>query len=751
MSAAAVPAQSIAVFTQSIAAFTLHVLWQAPLLAGAAWCAVRLGRPQARLAHIVWVATLLLCVVMPVCSTVVARRAALAEEQASQVSISYDDLSFKGELEPLQRQPAWKRMLHRHLNTEEGLQPFAVAMPQRWARVITCAWLLAATFFAAQLCIGWMRVRALVRGASDDPVPSVVADALLRQCERLHLPVPAPLLHDGIAGPVLAGVVRPTLLLPAGSTGDMSPAEINAVLAHELAHLRRHDPVVHAACSLLLLPVCFHPAALWAARCVRRTREMACDAEAARSMGSSATYARALLQVAERTSTKNGHSAAPGLFSNGLFGAGLQLFTNRGAMEERMQMLMNGNESKVRGRVVRVAAAVSLATVAVVAAAMLQIQPTLAAERGLPQPAAATQQTPAAPQASTIPAAHESEPVLIGGEHAREQLRKAHRQLMQAESQTTNADDRRKIEGAQQAIAAAEQALSAADASSGSHVHLDLSGLDHLDVQLKGLQSPDHADLQARMAKLQAELNSPEWKAQMQHLQTEAAETARAQVNSPEFKALMEQQREAMKNFRLHINSPEFKAQIEQQTEAMKKFQAHINSPEFKAQIEAASKLDRAKIDAMVADARRQQEKAMEQFRSGAMQRQIDAARLMARAEPAPMPMAAPAPTPAPVAPQSGKPLQIKPGAIKILTKVDPVYPPEAKAAGTQGAVLLHALIDEKGRVEDLRVEKENAPDTSLAKAAFDAVWQWTFQPYLLNGNPIAVETTVTVNFSLVR
>ena len=102
-------------------------------------------------------------------------------------------------------------------------------------------------------------------------------------------------------------------------------------------------------------------------------------------MGSSADYAWALLQVAERTSKDSGQAAAAGLFSNGLFGAGLQLFTNRGAMEERMQMLMN-NGSKVRGRALRVAAGVSLATTAVVAATMLQVQPTLAAERSLPQP-----------------------------------------------------------------------------------------------------------------------------------------------------------------------------------------------------------------------------------------------------------------------------------------------------------------------------------------------------------------------------
>ena len=710
---AAVATRSADVIAQSVAAFALHALWQVPLLAGAARCAVYLGRPQARFAHVLWAATLLLCVVLPVGSTVAARHAAFEEERAATAAISYEPLALASNLEPMQRVPAWKRTLHRHVNSRDGLQPFSVALSQGWARAIAGAWLLVVAFFLAQLCIGWMRVRALVRGAAESELPDDVATTLQQQCEQLHLAAPATRLHDGIAGPVLAGVMRPTLLLPAGSAGKMGHAEIEAVLAHELAHLRRRDPLMHAACSLLLVPVGFHPAALWAARYVRQTREMACDAEAADRMGSSADYAWALLQVAERTSTDRGHAAGAGFFSNGLFGAGLQLFTNRGAMEERMQMLMNTNESKIRGRGVRVAAGVSVATAAVIAATMLQVQPTLAAERRQPQTVVLTQQAPLA----TTQTPQESEPALIGGEHAREQLRRAQRQLAQAESRANNPEDRKKIEGAQAVIAAAQQALAAADSS--PRIHVDLSSLDRLDVQLKDMKLPDAAALNAQMAaqhdamqKLQAQFNSPEWKAQMQRLQTQAMETVRVQMDSPEFKAQMEQ----------------------------------------------ARKLDRTQIDAMLADARRQQDKAMEQIHSGTMVLEMNGARLIARAEPAPMPLpapwpvAAPAPlaAPMPPAPQT-KPLQVKPGAVKILTRVDPVYPAEARAARTQGAVLLHVLIDEKGRVEDVRVQKEDAPGDLLAKAALDAVNQWTFQPYLLNGNPIPVETTVTVNFSLVR
>ena len=80
------------------------------------------------------------------------------------------------------------------------------------------------------------------------------------------------------------------------------------------------------------------------------------------------------------------------------------------------------------------------------------------------------------------------------------------------------------------------------------------------------------------------------------------------------------------------------------------------------------------------------------------------------------------------------------------LNKVVPVYPPAAKKAKIQGAVLLHALIGKTGSIEELQAV--SGPD-DLKQSALDAVRQWTYKPYLLNGEPVDVETTVTVTYSL--
>ena len=81
-----------------------------------------------------------------------------------------------------------------------------------------------------------------------------------------------------------------------------------------------------------------------------------------------------------------------------------------------------------------------------------------------------------------------------------------------------------------------------------------------------------------------------------------------------------------------------------------------------------------------------------------------------------------------------------------LLQKVVPHYPPIAVASRTQGTVTLQAVISEDGTIEGLRVVSGSA---MLTPAALDAVSQWRYRPYLLNGEPVAVETTINVVFSL--
>ncbi len=114
----------------------------------------------------------------------------------------------------------------------------------------------------------------------------------------------------------------------------------------------------------------------------------------------------------------------------------------------------------------------------------------------------------------------------------------------------------------------------------------------------------------------------------------------------------------------------------------------------------------------------------------------------------APQPAPAAMPPRAPSREQGDGPVRVSGGVMagQILTRVNPVYPPEAKAKKISGTVVLSAVISSDGTVQDLSVVSGPA---AFGEAALDAVRQWTYRPYLLNGNPVEVSTVITVNFNL--
>jgi protein TonB len=83
-----------------------------------------------------------------------------------------------------------------------------------------------------------------------------------------------------------------------------------------------------------------------------------------------------------------------------------------------------------------------------------------------------------------------------------------------------------------------------------------------------------------------------------------------------------------------------------------------------------------------------------------------------------------------------------------LIHRVEPLYPMIAKQAGMQGTVVVRALISRTGNVEQPQVVSGPA---MLGPAAVDAIRQWKYRPYILNGEPIEVETQITVNFILRR
>lgn len=98
------------------------------------------------------------------------------------------------------------------------------------------------------------------------------------------------------------------------------------------------------------------------------------------------------------------------------------------------------------------------------------------------------------------------------------------------------------------------------------------------------------------------------------------------------------------------------------------------------------------------------------------------------------------------------RPVAVKPLVVSVLSeanllhRVQPVYPPIAREARVQGTVELRAVISKSGTIENLVVVRGHP---MLAGAAIEAVRQWRYRPYLLNNEPVEVETNITVNFLL--
>jgi len=86
--------------------------------------------------------------------------------------------------------------------------------------------------------------------------------------------------------------------------------------------------------------------------------------------------------------------------------------------------------------------------------------------------------------------------------------------------------------------------------------------------------------------------------------------------------------------------------------------------------------------------------------------------------------------------------------AAAIISKVTPIYPAKARAANIHGDVVLHATIDKDGKISGVQVM---SGDEMLAPAAIDAVRQWRYKPMLSDGEPMEVDTIITITFSLLE
>ncbi|HLK22990.1 MAG TPA: M56 family metallopeptidase [Bryobacteraceae bacterium] len=123
-------------------------------------------------------------------------------------------------------------------------------------------------------------------------------ETLSRLARRLAISRKVRLWESAIARtPAVIGWIRPVVLLPASAISGLAPSQIEALLAHELAHIRRHDYLVNLFQTAIETLLFYHPAVWWIGRQIRAERENCCDDLAVAVCGDALVYARALSEL----------------------------------------------------------------------------------------------------------------------------------------------------------------------------------------------------------------------------------------------------------------------------------------------------------------------------------------------------------------------------------------------------------------------------------------------------------------------
>lgn len=162
---------------------------------------------------------------------------------------------------------------------------------------LVLAWLGGVLILSIRLLGGWRHAQR-IRKHHMRPMPERWHEAMTRLARKMGVKSPV-LLYESllVEVPTVIGWLRPVILVPASALVGLSPWHLEALLAHELAHVRRHDYLVNLLQSATEILLFYHPATWWVSRQVRIERENDCDDRAVRATGDVLIYARALAEI----------------------------------------------------------------------------------------------------------------------------------------------------------------------------------------------------------------------------------------------------------------------------------------------------------------------------------------------------------------------------------------------------------------------------------------------------------------------
>ena len=197
-----------------------------------------------------------------------------------------------------------------------------------WLAYLTIAWLCGVFFLSLRLAGGLFYTYRL-RKDRTVLICTEWQERLLRLCQQLQVKQTVLLLKSAcVEVPTVIGWLRPVILLPASALTGLATQQLEAILAHELAHIRRYDYLVNLLQTAVETLLFYHPAVWWVSRQVRLEREHCCDDLAVAVQGDALAYARALAELETRR----------------IDGPQLALAANGGSLLARIERLLGGSQ-----------------------------------------------------------------------------------------------------------------------------------------------------------------------------------------------------------------------------------------------------------------------------------------------------------------------------------------------------------------------------------------------------------------------
>jgi RND family efflux transporter MFP subunit len=176
--------------------------------------------------------------------------------------------------------------------------PFHLQQTQ-WISLLAIGWIVGVFVLSLRLVIGARRVWQLRRQATRLPAGQL-QNTLARLVEYFHISWPVELAESALVEvPTVIGWLKPMVLLPATAISGLTIEQLEALLAHEIAHICRHDYLVNLVQTAIETLLFYHPAVWWVSSCIRQEREHCCDDMAVAVCGNRLAYARSLMTLEE--------------------------------------------------------------------------------------------------------------------------------------------------------------------------------------------------------------------------------------------------------------------------------------------------------------------------------------------------------------------------------------------------------------------------------------------------------------------